>query len=165
MLLGRPTSARVAHTRKQHILFLKFLLAHEIHSFVPVASGHLLQDRRLISGQSLLFMALVGVDLRIPLNTVRFCLLILVGLFSSLHSWLSWNGRWKKDTNTKFRQSFTANKSNSWSRSCLLFIKARGLYGFITGNTKKPDPSSSDFNKWDFEKSLIMSWLISSMQP
>lgn len=53
----------------------------------------------------------------------------------------------------------------AWSRSCLLFIKARGLYGFITGNTKKPDPSSSEFNKWDFEKSLIMSWLISSMQP
>lgn len=52
-----------------------------------------------------------------------------------------------------------------WSRSCLLFIKARGLYGYITGTTTKPDTSSSDFTKWDSENSLVMSWLINSMQP
>jgi hypothetical protein len=58
----------------------------------------------------------------------------------------------------------------AWFRSCLLFIKARGLQGYITGDKKQPkakDPAMSDstYNQWESENSLVMSWLINSMQP
>ena len=53
----------------------------------------------------------------------------------------------------------------AWSRSCLLFIKARGMQGYITGASKKPAANDDNFNQWDSENSLVMSWLINSMQP
>lgn len=51
-----------------------------------------------------------------------------------------------------------------WFRSCLLFIKTRSLQGYIIDNVKKSGISSLEYNRWDSENSLIMSWLINSMQ-
>ncbi|KAK6930599.1 Retrotransposon Copia-like, N-terminal [Dillenia turbinata] len=53
----------------------------------------------------------------------------------------------------------------SWSRSCLLFIQARGLKGYVTGEKPKPTITDSTYNQWEAENSLVMSWLINSMQP
>ncbi|KAK6921131.1 Retrotransposon Copia-like, N-terminal [Dillenia turbinata] len=53
----------------------------------------------------------------------------------------------------------------SWSRSCLLFIQARGLKGYVTGEKPKPAITDSTYNQWEAENSLVMSWLINSMQP
>lgn len=53
----------------------------------------------------------------------------------------------------------------AWSRSCLLFIKARGLYDYITGRKKRPAEEDPLLGQWESENSLVMSWLINSMQP
>ena len=52
----------------------------------------------------------------------------------------------------------------AWSRSCLLYIQARGLQGYVIGD--KPKPASTDpmLDKWESQNSLVMSWLINSMQ-
>ncbi|XP_073282737.1 uncharacterized protein, partial [Primulina huaijiensis] len=50
----------------------------------------------------------------------------------------------------------------AWSRSCLLFIQARGMQGYING---KITSNRADTSKWESENSLVMSWLINSIQP
>ena len=52
-----------------------------------------------------------------------------------------------------------------WSKSCLLFIQARGLQGYITRNSLKLEITSSNYIQLKSENSLVMSWLINSMQP
>ncbi|TYI04186.1 hypothetical protein ES332_A10G001000v1 [Gossypium tomentosum] len=46
-----------------------------------------------------------------------------------------------------------------------MFIKARGLQRYITGDSKKPVVNDSTYDQWDSDNSLVMSWLINSMQP
>eukprot|EP00252_Welwitschia_mirabilis_P002409 TRINITY_DN1235_c0_g1_i6.p1 TRINITY_DN1235_c0_g1~~TRINITY_DN1235_c0_g1_i6.p1 ORF type:complete len:1428 (+),score=264.56 TRINITY_DN1235_c0_g1_i6:585-4868(+) len=53
----------------------------------------------------------------------------------------------------------------AWARSCTLFIKSRGLQGYINGKKRKPDEDAAEFDQWDSENSLVMSWLINSMKP
>lgn len=53
----------------------------------------------------------------------------------------------------------------AWSRSALLSIKSRGMVDYLTGKRKEPDISDPAYAKWDSENSLVMSWLIHSMQP
>ena len=53
----------------------------------------------------------------------------------------------------------------AWSRSYLLFIQARGLQGYVIGDSLKPEITSSNYIQWESENSLVMSWLINSMQP
>lgn len=50
-------------------------------------------------------------------------------------------------------------------RSALLSIKSRGMVDYLTGKGKEPDISDPAYAKWDSENSLVMSWLIHSMQP
>ena len=57
------------------------------------------------------------------------------------------------------------NNYLAWSRSCLLFIKARGMQGYITGAKVKQAAVDPSFNQWNSENSLVMTWLINSMQP
>lgn len=35
-----------------------------------------------------------------------------------------------------------------WLRSCLLFMKVRGLWGYITGDTRKPALNNPTFNQY-----------------
>ena len=53
----------------------------------------------------------------------------------------------------------------AWSRSCLLFIQARGLQGYITGKRQKPPVTDPTLSQWEYKNFLIISWLINSMQP
>ena len=53
----------------------------------------------------------------------------------------------------------------AWLRSCLLSIQATWLQGYINNGKRRPDDINSAVHKWDSENSLIMSWLINSMQP
>lgn len=53
----------------------------------------------------------------------------------------------------------------AWSRYCLLFIKARVLQGYINGSKKQPEDTDPSFPQWDSENSLVMTWLLNSMQP
>ncbi|KAA3476736.1 ankyrin repeat domain-containing protein 2b [Gossypium australe] len=53
----------------------------------------------------------------------------------------------------------------AWSRSCLLFVKARGLQEYLIGKSSKPKITDSTFSQWDSTNSLVMAWLINSMQP
>ncbi|KAJ7950679.1 Retrovirus-related Pol polyprotein from transposon TNT 1-94 [Quillaja saponaria] len=60
---------------------------------------------------------------------------------------------------------FDSNNFLAWSRSCLLFIQARGLYGYVIGSKSKPADGDPLLEPWISENSLVMSWLINSMQP
>ncbi|KAJ7954402.1 Retrovirus-related Pol polyprotein from transposon TNT 1-94 [Quillaja saponaria] len=60
---------------------------------------------------------------------------------------------------------FDGNNFLAWSRSCLLFIQARGLYGYVIGSKSKPADGDPLLESWISENSLVMSWLINSMQP
>ncbi|KAJ7961445.1 Retrovirus-related Pol polyprotein from transposon TNT 1-94 [Quillaja saponaria] len=60
---------------------------------------------------------------------------------------------------------FDGNNFLAWSRSCLLFIQARGLYGYVIGSKSKPANGDPLLESWISENSLVMSWLINSMQP
>ena len=52
----------------------------------------------------------------------------------------------------------------AWSRSCLLFIKARRMYGYLTGEKRQPPETDPTFGQWEAENFLVMSWLLSSME-
>ncbi|XP_074356022.1 uncharacterized protein LOC141695694 [Apium graveolens] len=63
----------------------------------------------------------------------------------------------------------TIHKLNSqnflqWSRSVTLYLRGRGLFGYLNGDTLVPEKTDSSFAKWDSENSLIMAWLINSME-
>ncbi|KAK8925926.1 hypothetical protein KSP39_PZI018503 [Platanthera zijinensis] len=52
----------------------------------------------------------------------------------------------------------------SWARSVTLALKSRRLFGYLSGTTRAPSPTSPDWSQWDSENSLVMSWLTNSMQ-
>ena len=49
-------------------------------------------------------------------------------------------------------------------QSAKIFLKSRGKMGFSCGTIKEPKQSDSSFESWDAENSMIMSWLLNSMQ-
>jgi hypothetical protein len=52
----------------------------------------------------------------------------------------------------------------SWSRRALLLLKAKGLEGFVKGESTEPqDKSSSEWKTWDATNSLVVAWMLSSM--
>uniref|UniRef100_A0A5B6Z4H0 Retrotransposon Copia-like N-terminal domain-containing protein n=1 Tax=Davidia involucrata TaxID=16924 RepID=A0A5B6Z4H0_DAVIN len=53
----------------------------------------------------------------------------------------------------------------AWSRSFLLGVKACGLSAYLTGDAKKPKVTDVTHNQWLSDNSLVMSWLLNSMQP
>lgn len=50
-----------------------------------------------------------------------------------------------------------------WSRSVEMVIRGKGRYGYLDGSTKKPVESDSFFLTWDAQNSMVMAWLINSM--
>ena len=50
-----------------------------------------------------------------------------------------------------------------WSQSVLLFICGKGKDEYLTGAAAMPETIDPDFRKWKIENSMIMSWLINSM--
>nr|GMC86690.1 uncharacterized protein LOC109159828 [Ipomoea batatas] len=49
------------------------------------------------------------------------------------------------------------------SQSVLLFICGKGKDDYLTGTAAKPETAEPGFRKWKIENSMIMSWLINSM--
>ncbi|KAE8723356.1 MORC family CW-type zinc finger protein 3 isoform 2 [Hibiscus syriacus] len=66
--------------------------------------------------------------------------------------------------------SITSHKLNrnnflQWSQSVKLFIRGRGKFGYLSGTTTKPAEEDEESERWEAENSMIMSWLINSMDP
>ncbi|RYE26320.1 MAG: hypothetical protein EOP45_04015 [Sphingobacteriaceae bacterium] len=66
--------------------------------------------------------------------------------------------------------SITSHKLNGsnfmeWSQSVKLFVQGRGKFGYLSGITTKPDvkEDAAKYGVWEAENSMIMSWLINSM--
>ena len=51
----------------------------------------------------------------------------------------------------------------SWSKCAAFFLKSRCKIGYINGAITYLKVGDSEFDKWDQENSLIMSWLLHSM--
>lgn len=52
-----------------------------------------------------------------------------------------------------------------WAQSVKLALDGRGRLGYLTGDIAQPGKTDPSFKKWKSENSLIMSWLINSMEP
>lgn len=53
----------------------------------------------------------------------------------------------------------------TWSRSAILLIQSRGLYHYLTENSRKSEETDPLYVKWEAWNSLVMSWLMHSMLP
>ena len=46
-----------------------------------------------------------------------------------------------------------------------LFIREKGKFGYLTNAISQPKPRDNYYETWEAENSLIMSWLINSIEP
>ena len=51
-----------------------------------------------------------------------------------------------------------------WSQFVKLLIRVEGKLGYLIGATKAPKKDDSGFQTWDLEHSMIMAWLVNSME-
>ncbi|KAI3446825.1 hypothetical protein Pfo_003490 [Paulownia fortunei] len=51
-----------------------------------------------------------------------------------------------------------------WSQSVRMYIKGRGKIGYLTGDTIELSKTDSSYATWDAENSMIMAWLVNSME-
>ena len=51
-----------------------------------------------------------------------------------------------------------------WSQPVKLFIKGKGKLGYLTGANKATNPKNPAYQTWDSENSMVMAWLINSME-
>ncbi|RVW69693.1 Retrovirus-related Pol polyprotein from transposon TNT 1-94 [Vitis vinifera] len=59
--------------------------------------------------------------------------------------------------------SSVTHQNQGWSQSVLLFICGKGKDEYLTGEAAMPETTEPGFRKWKIENSMIMSWLINSM--
>lgn len=52
-----------------------------------------------------------------------------------------------------------------WAQSVKLVICGRGKLGYITGDLPIPPPNDSAYKVWQAENSIVLAWLINSMDP
>ncbi|KAL5580296.1 hypothetical protein UlMin_012738 [Ulmus minor] len=52
-----------------------------------------------------------------------------------------------------------------WSQSAKLFLKSKRKMGYVLGRTSSPKEDDPMFETWEAENSMVMSWLLHSMQP
>ena len=50
-----------------------------------------------------------------------------------------------------------------WSQSVRMYIRGRGKIGYITGEVTAPATNDPNYVVWDAENSMIMTWLVNSM--
>lgn len=54
----------------------------------------------------------------------------------------------------------------SWARSATISLIGRGKIGFINGEIKSPrDKTNPQFKEWQMIDSLVLSWLLNSIEP
>ena len=51
-----------------------------------------------------------------------------------------------------------------WSQSVHMYIHGRGKIGYLTGEKKEPPVSDPTYAIWDSENSMVMTWLVNSME-
>ena len=51
-----------------------------------------------------------------------------------------------------------------WSCSVLMVIRVKGRLGYLDGSTPTPDPKESSYANWEAQNSIVMAWLIHSME-
>lgn len=44
-------------------------------------------------------------------------------------------------------------------------LKGKGKVRYVTGDASKHDSSDPKFSTWDAENSIVMAWIINSMEP
>lgn len=44
-----------------------------------------------------------------------------------------------------------------------MYIRGRGKIGYLIGDTKVPNAKDSSYATWDAENSMVMAWLVNSM--
>jgi len=52
-----------------------------------------------------------------------------------------------------------------WFQSVILVVKGRGKVGYLTGAITAPPDTAPNYNTWEAENSIVMAWLINSMEP
>ncbi|XP_074344461.1 uncharacterized protein LOC141683627 [Apium graveolens] len=45
-----------------------------------------------------------------------------------------------------------------------MYIRGRGKIGYLTGDKKEPDAKDATYSTWDAENSMVMTWLVNSME-
>lgn len=53
----------------------------------------------------------------------------------------------------------------TWARSMRTALRAKTKLGFIDGSIKKPSTRSEDFQNWERVDSMVMAWIINSVDP
>ena len=51
-----------------------------------------------------------------------------------------------------------------WSQSVRMYIRGRGKIGYLTGDKKEPATTDPAHATWDAENSMVMTWLVNSME-
>ena len=51
-----------------------------------------------------------------------------------------------------------------WSQSVWMYIRGRDKIGYLIGDTKELAKTDCSFATWDEENSMIMAWLVNSME-
>ncbi|KAH0683236.1 hypothetical protein KY289_020988 [Solanum tuberosum] len=67
-----------------------------------------------------------------------------------------------------FSFQLTSHKLNGknyleWAQSVHLAIDGRGKLGHLTGETRNPEPRDPKMNAWRLENSMVIAWLLNSM--
>ncbi|GAV78462.1 UBN2_3 domain-containing protein, partial [Cephalotus follicularis] len=59
---------------------------------------------------------------------------------------------------------FNGKKILQWSQSVLLVIRGRGKIGYITSKVQQPDVNDPTYENWELNNSIVVAWLINSME-
>jgi hypothetical protein len=54
---------------------------------------------------------------------------------------------------------------DEWSRSLRTALRARKKFGFVDGTIGRPDEGSSDLEDWWTNNSLLVSWIMNTIEP
>ncbi|KAL7593058.1 hypothetical protein Lser_V15G32577 [Lactuca serriola] len=54
---------------------------------------------------------------------------------------------------------------HEWFQSVLLVIRGKGKTGYLTGETEAPNKKDAHYKIWEAENSIVMAWLVNSMNP
>jgi len=60
---------------------------------------------------------------------------------------------------------FNGENYLSWSQSTTLYLQSRSKFEYVDGTIETPSRTDPDFKKWQVNNSLVMSWLVHSMEP
>ena len=133
------------------------------------------QSWKKVSGNFFFFLAFIAYyicNLLLPSTLIypSFCLSFLLPMAEETSVGIFLN---QPKTTTHFDNptlKITTKKLNrhnylEWSQFAKLFLKSRGKIGYLHGTIELPKQFDPSFESWDAENSMIMSWMLYSMQP